>query len=101
MVTFYHFSSPRFAGLGGWEQPSSADLLTQTGYEFWPDALEACLHYAAARVTVPIYITESGVATGDDNRRTDSDWSPWIAPRSAALLSRAGGTCERFRGRIA
>jgi len=41
------------------------------GYEYWPDALEVCLRYAAARVPVPIYITESGVATADDTRRIE------------------------------
>jgi beta-glucosidase len=41
------------------------------GYEYWPDALEACLRYAAARVRVPLYITESGIATDDDSRRTE------------------------------
>lgn len=35
------------------------------GYEYWPDALEACLRYAAAQVRVPIYVTESGIATDD------------------------------------
>ena len=30
MVTFYHFSSPRwFAGLGGWEKSSAADLFVR------------------------------------------------------------------------
>jgi beta-glucosidase len=41
------------------------------GYEFWPDALEVCLRYAAERVKVPIYITESGVATDNDARRVE------------------------------
>ena len=39
------------------------------GYEFWPDALEACIRYAAERVSVLIYVTESGIATDDDTRR--------------------------------
>jgi len=51
--------------------PEPGVELTQMGYEFWPDALEACLRYAAARVSVPIYITESGVATADDMRRIE------------------------------
>jgi beta-glucosidase len=51
--------------------PEDGVELTQMGYEFWPAALEACLRYAAARVTVPIYITESGVATDDDTRRIE------------------------------
>jgi beta-glucosidase len=51
--------------------PESGVELTQMGYEYWPDALEACLRYAADRVSVPIYITESGIATADDPRRID------------------------------
>ncbi len=45
--------------------------LTQMGYEYWPEALEACLRYAAARVSVPIYVTENGVSTDDDVRRIE------------------------------
>ncbi|HEY1497016.1 MAG TPA: family 1 glycosylhydrolase [Candidatus Solibacter sp.] len=51
--------------------PEPGVELTQMGYEYWPDALEVCLRYAAARVPVPIYITESGVATADDERRIE------------------------------
>src|SRR5215471_16723789 len=51
--------------------PEPGVELTQMGYEFWPDALEACLRYASARVSAPIYITESGVATADDDRRIE------------------------------
>jgi beta-glucosidase len=41
------------------------------GYEYWPQALEACLRYASDRVSVPIYVTENGVATEDDEQRVD------------------------------
>jgi len=51
--------------------PEPGIELTQMGYEYWPDAVEACVRYAAARVSVPIYITESGVATDDDTRRIE------------------------------
>jgi beta-glucosidase len=51
--------------------PEPGVELTQMGYEFWPDALESCLRYAAERVRVPIYITENGVATEDDSLRVD------------------------------
>jgi beta-glucosidase len=51
--------------------PEPGVEVTQMGYEFWPAALEACLRYAASRVAVPLYVTESGIATGDDNRRID------------------------------
>jgi beta-glucosidase len=51
--------------------PEPGVELTQMGYEYWPDALEVCLRYAASRVNVPIYITESGIATDDDARRIE------------------------------
>jgi beta-glucosidase len=51
--------------------PEAGVELTQMGYEFWPDALEACIRYAAERVKVPIYITENGVSTEDDTRRIE------------------------------
>jgi beta-glucosidase len=44
---------------------------TQMGYEYWPEALEACIRYTSARVSVPVYVTESGVATDDDERRVE------------------------------
>jgi beta-glucosidase len=51
--------------------PEAGVELTQMGYEFWPEALEACLRYAAARVKVPLYVTENGVAAEDDSRRIE------------------------------
>jgi len=51
--------------------PEPGVELTQMDYEFWPEALEACLRYAATRVSVPIYITENGIATSDDDRRIE------------------------------
>ncbi|PWT97604.1 MAG: beta-glucosidase [Terriglobia bacterium] len=51
--------------------PEPGVELTQMGYEFWPEALEACLHYAAARVRVPLYVTENGVSTEDDAQRVE------------------------------
>ena len=51
--------------------PEPGVELTQMGYEFWPEALEACLRYASARVRTPIYVTENGVSTQDDSRRIE------------------------------
>ena len=62
------------------------------GYEYWPDALEACLRYAAGRVRVPIYITETGIATGDDARRID------FIRQSLRECSAACGTASTFAG---
>ena len=51
--------------------PEHGAELTQMGYEYWPEALEACLRYANSRVRVPIYVTENGVSTDDDERRIE------------------------------
>ncbi|HUQ39535.1 MAG TPA: glycoside hydrolase family 1 protein [Acidimicrobiales bacterium] len=43
----------------------------QMGYEFWPDSLEATIR-RAWDVTdgLPVLVTENGIGTGDDTRRT-------------------------------
>ncbi|HEY4087654.1 MAG TPA: family 1 glycosylhydrolase [Bryobacteraceae bacterium] len=51
--------------------PEPGSEITQMGYEFWPEALEACIRYAHARVQVPLYVTENGVSTEDDERRIE------------------------------
>ena len=51
--------------------PDPGAELTQMGYEYWPEALEGAVRYAASKVRVPIYVTENGVATEDDKRRID------------------------------
>lgn len=45
--------------------------LTQMGYEFWPEALEQTIRYAAAQAKVPVYVTENGIGTEDDSRRIE------------------------------
>jgi beta-glucosidase len=44
---------------------------TQMGYEFWPEALEAVLRTTAARLDIPLLVTENGLATEDDARRVE------------------------------
>lgn len=42
------------------------------GYEFWPEALEQTVRYAASVAPgVPIYVTENGIGTTDDVQRLD------------------------------
>jgi beta-glucosidase len=41
------------------------------GYEFWPEALEATVRYAAAETDVPVWVTENGIGTDDDAQRID------------------------------
>ena len=51
--------------------PEQGAELTQMGYEFWPEALEQTIRYAAARAKVPVYVTENGIGTEDDTRRVE------------------------------
>lgn len=48
--------------------PEGAET-TLTGWEFYPQALEASVRYAAARTGKPILVTENGIAAADDGRR--------------------------------
>jgi beta-glucosidase len=41
------------------------------GYEFWPEALEATIRFAARRAGVPIFVTENGIGTTDDTQRLE------------------------------
>jgi len=58
-------------GKDGDLRPEAGVELTQAGYEFWPEALEQTIRYAASRAKVPVYVTENGVATEDDTRRVE------------------------------
>ncbi|QFG22157.1 glycoside hydrolase family 1 protein [Actinomadura sp. WMMB 499] len=49
--------------------PEGAEL-TQMGYEFYPQALENVLRRAAS-AGLPMFVTEHGIATGDDARRVE------------------------------
>jgi beta-glucosidase len=44
---------------------------TQIGFEFWPEALEQTVRYAASQTGVPVIVTENGIATDDDSRRIE------------------------------
>jgi beta-glucosidase len=56
-------------GPNGIVHPGEEVERTQSGYEFWPEALEAVLRYAAARLDIPLIVTENGISTDDDARR--------------------------------
>jgi beta-glucosidase len=50
--------------------PEAGVETTMMGYEFWPEALEACIRRAWAHTDgVPVLVTENGIATADDTRR--------------------------------
>jgi beta-glucosidase len=39
------------------------------GYEYWPQALEACVREAARETGRPVFVTENGIGTEDDAER--------------------------------
>src|SRR5262249_35132630 len=46
--------------------------LTQMGYEFWPEALEATIRRAwTVTGGVPVLVTENGIGTEDDRERIE------------------------------
>ncbi len=51
--------------LGAEEGVETLDM----GYEFWPQALEVSIRHAAAVTGCPIYVTENGIGTTDDEQR--------------------------------
>lgn len=58
-------------GADGMLPPEEGVERTQMGYEFWPEALEATVRYAAAYTGRPVLVTENGIGTGDDTRRVE------------------------------
>lgn len=64
------YSRIRFAPSGRLAPPEGNEM-TQMGYEFWPEAIEASLRYANQKVHVPLVVTENGIATDDDTRREE------------------------------
>lgn len=57
--------------LWGIATPEAGVEFTQMDYEFWPEALEATIRYAAAKTGLPVIVTENGVSTTDDTRRIE------------------------------
>jgi beta-glucosidase len=54
------------------EAPNDPALRTTLmGYEYWPQAVEHCARRAAALSGLPVLVTESGIATDDDDERID------------------------------
>jgi beta-glucosidase len=58
----------RFDEHGMVAPPPGAEL-TLSGYEFYPRALAATIRWAHQAIGKPIFVTESGISTRDDNRR--------------------------------
>ncbi|MBB3222647.1 glycoside hydrolase family 1 protein [Pseudoduganella umbonata] len=51
--------------------PPDGARLTDMRYEFYPQAIEGALRYAASRVQKPFYVTENGIASMDDANRQE------------------------------
>jgi beta-glucosidase len=64
------YSRQRF-GPEGPLPPEEGVEVTQMGYEFWPEALEATIRYAAQCTGRPVIVTENGIAAEDDTRRVE------------------------------
>ena len=56
-------------GAGGFLGPEPGVPVLIMGYEFWPEAIEGTIRYAAAQAGVPIHVTENGIGTDDDAQR--------------------------------
>lgn len=55
---------------GSLSVPEGAET-TQMGYEFYPQALANVIRKAYKELSMPIMVTENGIATSDDTRRID------------------------------
>jgi beta-glucosidase len=51
--------------------PEAGVPVLAMGYEFWPEALEGTIRYAAAQAGVPVHVTENGIGTTDDAQRIE------------------------------
>ena len=59
-------------GPEGVVRPDAGAELTQMGYEFYPESLEATIRRAyAVSGGVPVLVTENGIGTDDDTRRIE------------------------------
>jgi beta-glucosidase len=55
----------------GWAGPQPGVPTLPMGYEYWPQALEACLRraWAVTGGRIPLWVTENGIGTDDDEQR--------------------------------
>ncbi len=64
------YSRTRFGPDGVLEPEEGVEVLIM-GYEFWPEALEPTIRYAAKKAKVPVYVTENGIGTTNDEQRIE------------------------------
>ena len=62
------YSRTRVDSHGGMP-PEAGRELTQMHDEFWPQAIGETIRYAYSKTGKPIYVTENGIGTEDDERR--------------------------------
>lgn len=63
------YTRVRFDAKGVVAAPKRAEM-TAADYEYYPQALGETIRLAARKTGKPIYVTESGIATDDDTRRS-------------------------------
>lgn len=63
------YSRTRLDERGMGTGPAPGVEVLDMGYEYWPQALEVAIRHAAAVAGVPIYVTENGIGTTDDEQR--------------------------------
>ena len=56
-------------GPGGVLGPEPGVEVLPMGYEYWPAAAEAAIRHAAEVAGIPVYVTENGIGTDDDEQR--------------------------------
>lgn len=64
------YSRTRLSAEGLPEGPEpGVPVVESMGYEYWPRAAEVAIRYASDVAGVPIYVTENGIGTDDDEQR--------------------------------
>lgn len=64
------YSRTRFGPDGPLAPEKGVEVLIM-GYEFWPESLETTIRYADEKAGVPIYVTENGIGTTNDEQRIE------------------------------
>ncbi len=63
------YSRTRLTAEGLPDGPEPGVEVLDMGYEYWPQALEVSIRYAADVTGSPVYVTENGIGTTDDAQR--------------------------------
>jgi beta-glucosidase len=63
------YSRTRLTAEGLPDGPEPGVEVIDMGYEYWPQALEVSIRYAAEVTGSPVYVTENGIGTTDDAQR--------------------------------